>query len=71
MRRTHDGGGARTIEVDDRSDIHNFRRPGLDGSTSVPATGQTTWEVTLEAGPHSFVCDPHQTSINGSFEVSG
>jgi plastocyanin len=65
--------GTYTIEVNDQSDIHNFHLtgPGVDESTEVGETGTTTWTVTLQSGTYTFVCDPHASSMNGSFEVSG
>ena len=76
-----DGGGADvttlaagtyTVDVDDQSDIHNFHLTGtgVDESTEVSAVGAETWEVTFEAGTYEFVCDPHASTMNGSFEVS-
>ena len=64
--------GTYTIEVDDQSDIHNFHLSGgsVDESTEVSGTGTDTWELTLDAGAYSFVCDPHAGSMNGSFEVA-
>jgi plastocyanin len=64
--------GAYTIDVDDQSDIHNFHLSGgsVDESTDVSRTGTDTWELTLEDGAYSFVCDPHAGSMSGSFEVS-
>ena len=63
--------GSYTIEVNDQSDIHNFHLsgPGVDESTDVAETGETTWEVDFEAGDYTFVCDPHASSMNGSFTV--
>jgi plastocyanin len=65
--------GAYTIEVSDQSDIHNFHLTGpeLDESTTVEEVGDVSWAVTLEPGEHTFVCDPHASSMNGSFTVSG
>jgi plastocyanin len=65
--------GSYTIEVDDQSDIHNFHLtgPGVDETTDVSDTGTATWDVTVESGTYSFVCDPHSSSMSGSFEVSG
>ncbi|MGH3115290.1 MAG: cupredoxin domain-containing protein [Gaiellaceae bacterium] len=65
--------GTYTIEVDDQSDIHNFHLTGtgVDVTTDVGATGVESFEVTVEAGTYKFVCDPHASSMNGSFEVSG
>ena len=65
--------GTYTVEVDDQSDIHNFHLTGtsVDESTEVSGTGTDTWELTLEEGTYSFVCDPHAGTMSGSFEVSG
>ncbi|HUG64469.1 MAG TPA: plastocyanin/azurin family copper-binding protein [Gaiellaceae bacterium] len=65
--------GTYTITVDDRSDIHNFHLTGgdVDVSTDVGGTGGESFDVELSEGTYSFVCDPHASSMNGSFEVSG
>ena len=65
--------GTYTIEVDDQSDIHTFHLSGgsVDESTAVGGTGTDTWQLTLDEGAYSFVCDPHAGSMSGSFEVSG
>jgi plastocyanin len=66
--------GEYKIEVNDQSDQHNFHLTGpggVDVSTTVEETGETTWTVTLEAGEYTFVCDPHASSMNGSFTVTG
>jgi plastocyanin len=65
--------GSYTIEVDDQSDIHNFHLTGprVEETTEVGATGTDTWNVTVEPGTYSFVCDPHAGSMNGDFEVVG
>ena len=65
--------GTYTVEVDDQSDIHNFHLSGgsVDESTDIGGTGTDTWELTLDEGAYSFVCDPHAGSMSGSFEVSG
>ncbi|HUF02231.1 MAG TPA: plastocyanin/azurin family copper-binding protein [Gaiellaceae bacterium] len=63
--------GTYEIEVDDRSDFHNFRLrgPGVNRATSVEGTGKETWTVTLAAGTYTFLCDPHSSSMRGSFVV--
>jgi plastocyanin len=65
--------GSYTIEVDDQSDIHNFHLTGtaVDEDSGVSETGTSTWEVTLEAGSYHFQCDPHASTMNGDFEVTG
>ena len=64
--------GTYTITVDDKASIHNFHLtgPGVDESTDVSGTGTETWTVDLQAGTYTFQCDPHASSMNGSFEVS-
>jgi len=65
--------GSYKIEVDDKSDQHNFHLsgPGVDVKTEVSEVTKIDWDVDLEAGTYEFVCDPHASSMNGSFEVSG
>jgi len=66
--------GEYKIEVNDQSDIHNFHLTGpggVDESTTVEEEGEVTWTVDLGAGEYTFVCDPHASSMNGSFTVSG
>ncbi len=71
-RVTHLAPGTYTIVVHDRSEIHNFhlRGPGVNKATSVDATGTRTWTVTLRRGTYRFLCDPHPTTMKGSFRVS-
>ena len=65
--------GSYTLEVDDRSDIHNFHLSGdgVDVSTDVGSTGTESFDITVTSGKYTFVCDPHSSTMNGSFEVSG
>ncbi|MDP9466438.1 MAG: hypothetical protein M3P31_04255 [Actinomycetota bacterium] len=53
--------GEYTITVDDLSEIHNFHLEGgdVDETTTVPETGETTWNVSLSAGDYTAICDPH------------
>jgi len=39
--------------------------------TEVSETGVVTWKVDLQAGSYHFQCDPHASSMNGDFEVTG
>jgi plastocyanin len=59
------------IEVDDRSEEHNFHLsgPGVDVSTDVAAVGKQTFRVTLANGRYTFVCDPHSLQMRGAFTV--
>jgi plastocyanin len=65
--------GTYTIDVNDQSDAHNFHLtgPGVEEMTDVGGTGTTTWTVTLQDGSYHFQCDPHASTMNGDFEVSG
>jgi plastocyanin len=63
--------GTVKIVVADKSNIHNFhlKGPGVDKKTSVGGMGTTTWTVKLKKGKYTYVCDPHATSMKGSFTV--
>ncbi len=63
--------GATTITVTDNAANHNFHLtgPGVDVATDVGGEGEESFDVTLEAGEYTFVCDPHASSMNGSFSV--
>ena len=63
--------GQYTIRIDDRGEDHNFHLtgPGVDERTQVGFVGQVTWTVTLAAGNYTYVCDPHASSMRGSFTV--
>ena len=59
------------IEVDDRSEEHNFHLsgPGVNVSTDIAAVGKQTFKVTLANGRYTFVCDPHSLQMRGAFDV--
>jgi plastocyanin len=64
--------GDYTIVVNDQSSAHNFHLTGpggVDVSTSVSEQGEKSFDVTLVAGEYKFQCDPHASSMNGSFTV--
>lgn len=63
--------GEYRITVSDKSSAHNFHLtgPGVDMQTEVSEETETTWTVTLEAGEYRFQCDPHASSMNGTFTV--
>jgi plastocyanin len=64
--------GRYTVAVADKSNIHNFRLkgPGLNREiTSVSFVGTKTVVVRLRKGVYTFVCDPHATSMKGTFKV--
>ena len=53
--------GDYSIVVNELSEIHNFHLEGgdVDETTTVPETGETRWDVTLEEGDYTAICDPH------------
>jgi plastocyanin len=64
--------GDYTLVVNDQSTAHNFHLTGpggVDVSTEVSEEGEKSFDVTLEAGEYRFQCDPHASSMNGSFTV--
>jgi plastocyanin len=63
--------GKYTLVVNDKSSIHNFhlKGPGVNVKTSVPATGSKSFAITLKKGKYTFLCDPHATSMKGSFTI--
>ncbi len=63
--------GKYTLVVSDKSKIHNFhlKGKGVNVKTSVPAIGSKTFKITLAKGKYSFLCDPHPTSMKGSFTI--
>jgi len=64
--------GSYTLEVDDMASSHNFHLtgPGVDERTDVGGEGTETFQIEVQPGSYSFICDVHP-SINGSFEVPG
>lgn len=65
--------GSYTLLTDDKSDAHNFHLtgPGVDVKTDVSGTGTDSFDVELQAGSYHFQCDPHASSMNGDFQVTG
>ena len=63
--------GTYEITVDDLSEEHNFHLsgPGVDRATEIGDVGTQTWTVTLRDGTYTYVCDPHQGTMRGSFTV--
>ena len=63
--------GSYTLVVDDQSSAHNFHLtgPGVDVSTDVGAEGEESYDIELQAGEYTFVCDPHAGQMRGSFTV--
>ena len=65
--------GRYSITVADKSNIHNFhlKGPGVNKEiTTVGFVGTKTVILALKKGTYTFVCDPHFTSMKGSFRVA-
>ncbi|MGI8973805.1 MAG: cupredoxin domain-containing protein [Gaiella sp.] len=76
--------GKATLVLADKSGIHNWHLRGPGGKevagtsggkavkkvdTGVGPQGTKSFTVTLKAGKYTFVCDPHSSSMKGSFTV--
>jgi plastocyanin len=64
--------GTYKFRVSDKADIHNFhlRGPGVNKViTSVDFKGTKTVTIKLKKGTYRYVCDPHSSSMHGSFKV--
>lgn len=61
--------GTYDIAVSDRSQSHNFhlKGPGVDLSTPIGETLNTTWTVTIGTGIYTYVCDAHASQMRGYF----
>jgi plastocyanin len=64
--------GTYKIKIEDKATIHDFHLigPGVNKSTSVGGTTETTWTVKLKPGKYTFLCDPHASQMRGSFRVT-
>ena len=65
--------GTYSITVADKSNIHNFhlRGPKVNKEvTQVGFVGTKTVIVKFLKGKYTFVCDPHFTTMKGSFTVT-
>ena len=66
--------GTYTLDVEDKSDMHNFHLigPGVDEEvTTVSFVGEKSVTVTLQPGTYTYQCDPHAASgMKGTFTVS-
>jgi plastocyanin len=64
--------GTYKVEISDRSSAHDFRLtgPGVNRAvTSVSYVGKKSITVKLKKGTYRFVCDPHASTMKGSFRV--
>jgi plastocyanin len=64
--------GRYTFVIRDKSSIHNFHLKGPVSKmfTSVSFSGTKTVTLRLKPGKYTYVCDPHASSMRGSFRVS-
>jgi plastocyanin len=65
--------GTYSVTVADKSNIHNFhlRGPKVNKEiTQVGFVGVKTVIVKFVKGKYTFVCDPHFTTMKGSFTVT-
>lgn len=64
--------GKYKIVIKDLSNIHNFHLSGagVNKKTGVAPKGSFTWTVTLKKGTYKYVCDPHLSTMKGSFKVT-
>ena len=65
--------GKYSLVATDKSGIHNFRIKGpgrVNKATSIARQGTTTYALTLVKGTYTFLCDPHLTSMKGTFKVT-
>jgi plastocyanin len=64
--------GTYKIKIEDKATIHDFHLigPGVNKSTSVGGTTETTWTVKLKPGKYTFLCDPHASQMRGTFRVT-
>lgn len=65
--------GDYTLQIVDQTDIHNFHLTGegVDVSSEVSGQEDENYDITLVAGSYHYQCDPHASSMNGDFEVTG
>jgi plastocyanin len=63
--------GTYALEIDDRSDFHNFhlQGPGVDVATGVEFVGKSSFSITVSDGLYIYICDVHPVALRGSFTV--
>jgi hypothetical protein len=47
----------------------HLRGPGVNVKTGVATKGTKTFAIKVVKGKYRFVCDPHASSMNGSFTI--
>ena len=60
------------VQIEDKSDQHDFHLSGstVNKLTSITGEGKWTWHVTLKKGTYKYMCDPHSAFMKGHFTVS-
>ncbi len=66
--------GKYTFKVADKASIHNFVLEKEHSKfekelTDVSDTGTKTYTINLTKGTWKYYCEPHQSSMNGTFKV--
>jgi plastocyanin len=63
--------GTHRIKIEDKGTIHNFHLmgPGVNKSTSISGRSETIWTVKLKPGTYTYFCDPHASTMRGTFRV--
>ena len=64
--------GDYTLEIVDKSDIHNFHMTGsgVDVMSEVGSQEDEDYQITLVEGSYHFQCDPHSSTMFGDFDVT-
>lgn len=62
-------GETHTIVISDQGTEHNFHLLGTSVVTDIEGTGTSTFQVTLPAGQYTYLCDPHSSTMRGTFTV--
>jgi plastocyanin len=64
--------GTHRIKIEDKGTIHTFHLigPGVNRSTSIPGRSETVSVVNLKPGTYTYFCDPHASTMRGSFRVT-
>jgi plastocyanin len=65
--------GTYELETEDLSTAHNFHLTGpgdVDVASEVGEEGTENVTVELVPGEYTFVCDPHASTMRGTFEVT-
>ena len=64
--------GDYTLEIVDKSDIHNFHLTGsgVDVMSDVGGQEDEDYQITLVEGKYHYQCDPHSSQMFGDFDVT-